>query len=155
MTNITREDQVREFMKAMGQEVDVENPSASLLEFRYKLIIEEVKELGEEIAIAMAESHFKTGLSPKTKMRMLKEIADIQYVISGLAETLGLPLQEAFNRVHTSNMSKFDDNGKPIFRADGKVLKGPNYVPPNLEDFFPEEDDEDQAVYYTYAEGVV
>jgi len=140
MRNLTREDQVREFMNAMGQETEVAAPSAALLEFRYTLIIEEVKELGEEMAIAMAESHFKTGLSAKTKSRLLKELADVQYVISGLAETLGLPLQEAFNRVHASNMSKLGDDGKPVYRADGKVLKGVNYVPPNMEDLFPEEE---------------
>ena len=43
-------------------------------------------------------------------------------------------LDEAMHRVHESNMSKLDAYGKPILREDGKVLKGPNYQPPNLED---------------------
>jgi len=43
-------------------------------------------------------------------------------------------LDEAMHRVHESNMSKLDEDGKPIYREDGKVLKGPNYSPPNLED---------------------
>lgn len=42
--------------------------------------------------------------------------------------------QEAFLRVHRSNMSKLDDDGKPIRRADGKILKGPNYREPVLTD---------------------
>ena len=49
---------------------------------------------------------------------------------------LGGFLDEALNRVHESNMSKLDADGKPIYREDGKVLKGPNYKPPNLEDLF-------------------
>ena len=47
---------------------------------------------------------------------------------------MGWDLDEAMNRVHLSNMSKLDEEGKPILREDGKVLKGPNYTPPNLED---------------------
>ena len=40
----------------------------------------------------------------------------------------------SLNRVHTSNMSKLGDDGKPIRREDGKILKGPNYKPPVLDD---------------------
>ena len=47
---------------------------------------------------------------------------------------MGWLLDEALNRVHLSNMSKLDTEGKPIYREDGKVLKGPNYTPPNLTD---------------------
>ena len=81
----------------------------------------------------MAESNFKLGVPNKVKARMLKEMADVQYVLSGLAVTLGLPLQEAFNRVHQSNMSKLGLDGKPLYRDDGKVMKGPNYLPPDME----------------------
>ena len=51
-----------------------------------------------------------------------------------MAVAFGLPLEVAFNRVHASNMSKLDDDGKPIYREDGKVMKGPNYKPPHLKD---------------------
>jgi predicted HAD superfamily Cof-like phosphohydrolase len=128
-----REDFVRQFHRIMGQEVNVKSPTPTLLEFRYNLLVEELKELGEEIAIAMAESGFKAGIPLKVKARLLKEMADVQYVLSGLAVTLGLPLQEAFIRVHRSNLSKLNDNGKPIYREDGKVQKGPNYLPPDME----------------------
>jgi predicted HAD superfamily Cof-like phosphohydrolase len=47
---------------------------------------------------------------------------------------MGWDLDKAMERVHESNMSKLDEYGKPIYREDGKVLKGPNYNPPNLED---------------------
>jgi len=131
-----REDYVRQFHRAMGQDVNNQEPSASLLEFRYNLILEEVKELGEEIAYAMAESQFKEGIPLRVKARMLKELADVQYVISGLAVALGLPLSQAFIRVHKSNMSKLGADGKPVYREDGKVLKGPNYVSPEMEELF-------------------
>ena len=64
----------------------------------------------------------------------LKELADLVYVCYQYAENMGWFLDEALNRVHISNMSKLGDDGKPIYREDGKVLKGPNYKPPNLED---------------------
>lgn len=47
-------------------------------------------------------------------------------------------LQEAFRRVHISNMSKLGEDGRPIRREDGKVLKGPNYLPPDLKDMVDE-----------------
>lgn len=93
---------------------------------------------------------------------LLKELCDLAYVAYGLAlayveaddfdkamamtmlaeQTLemGYPIfgqdimEEAFARVHRSNMSKLGDDGKPIRREDGKVLKGPNYQPPNFDD---------------------
>ncbi len=131
-----REDVVREFHEIMGQAVGEKQPTADLLELRYKLLCEEVKEVGEEVAYAMAESHFKEGVPDKVKIRLLKELADVQYVLSGFAVALGLPLEEAFFRVHKSNLSKLGEDGRPIYRDDGKVLKGPNYQPVNLEDLF-------------------
>jgi predicted HAD superfamily Cof-like phosphohydrolase len=131
-----REDVVREFHEIMGQAVGEKQPTADLLELRYKLLCEEVKEVGEEVAYAMAESHFKEGVPDKVKIRLLKELADVQYVLSGFAVALGLPLEKAFFRVHKSNLSKLGEDGRPIYRDDGKVLKGPNYQPVNLEDLF-------------------
>ena len=75
---------------------------------------------------------YRTGHLPKTDC--LKEIADLVYVCYQYAENQGWDLDEALHRVHESNMSKLDEDGNPIFRKDGKVLKGPNYAPPNLED---------------------
>ena len=59
-------------------------------------------------------------------------LADIIYIALGTAISYGIPLDEVFNEVHASNMSKLDENGKPIYREDGKVLKGPNYFKPNI-----------------------
>ena len=72
--------------------------------------------------------------SSEHKENALKELADLVYVCYQYAENMGWDLDEAMYRVHESNMSKLDEKGKPIYREDGKVLKGPNYKPPNLQD---------------------
>lgn len=59
-------------------------------------------------------------------------IADLLYVVYGLGVALKLPVDAVFAEVHHSNLSKLDENGKPIYRADGKVLKGPNFAPPDI-----------------------
>ena len=64
----------------------------------------------------------------------LKELSDLVYVCYQYAENMGWDLDEAMDRVHKSNMSKLGLDGRPIRRNDGKVLKGPNYQPPNLSD---------------------
>ena len=64
----------------------------------------------------------------------LKELADLVYVCFQYAASQEWDLEEAMRRVHHSNMSKLGEDGKPIYREDGKVLKGPNYQPPNLTD---------------------
>jgi predicted HAD superfamily Cof-like phosphohydrolase len=64
----------------------------------------------------------------------LKELADLVYVCAQYAANLGWDLDEAIARVHKSNLSKLGSDGKPLRRADGKVLKGPNYQPPDLTD---------------------
>lgn len=108
--------------------------SVELLELRKTLIAEEVKELFAEIDRAIDELREKGEVSKKTRLDMMKEIADVQYVLSGTSCTFGLPIEKVFERVHESNMSKLGPDGKPLRREDGKVLKGPNYHPPLLED---------------------
>lgn len=108
--------------------------SVELLELRKTLIAEEVKELFAEFDCAIEELKAGGQVSKKTKLDMMKEIADVQYVLSGTSCTFGLPIDKVFDRVHDSNMSKLGDDGKPIRREDGKVLKGPNYHPPVLDD---------------------
>ena len=75
---------------------------------------------------------FRVGSPPKEEA--LKELADLVYVCYQYAENMGWFLDEALDRVHKSNMSKLGEDGKPIYREDGKVLKGPNYQPPDLSD---------------------
>ena len=91
------------------------------------LIVEEFKEFLD------AENQLIMGLTVNSA-ECLKELADLVYVSYQYAENLGWDLDEALDRVHRSNMSKLDENGQPLYRADGKVLKGPNYQPPYLND---------------------
>jgi len=104
------------------------NEALDFVQLRTKLHEEECSELNEELWSSFAEE--------KTTTNLLKESADLLYVLLGTLVALGVAdkLEEAFTRVHLSNMSKLDENGKPIYREDGKVLKGSNYKPPNLED---------------------
>ena len=66
------------------------------------------------------------------KEQIAKELTDLLYVVLGFGVVLGIDLDKTFKVVHDSNMSKLDDDGKPIYREDGKVLKGPNYVKPDM-----------------------
>ena len=70
----------------------------------------------------------------KDECEQLKELADLVYVCYQMAASQEWDLDEAMIRVHKSNMSKLGEDGKPIYRADGKVLKGPNYKEPTLTD---------------------
>ena len=91
------------------------------------LITEEFKEFLEADGLLFRDN-------PEFPANCLKELADLVYVCYQYAANMGWDLDEAMHRVHESNMSKLDEYGKPIYREDGKVLKGPNYSPPNLED---------------------
>jgi len=92
-----------------------------LLVLRKNLIKEEVEEVFE----AIKESH---------EAHVLKELVDVVVVCVGMADTYGWDFDTAFKRVHESNMSKLDDDGKPIYREDGKVIKSKNYKAPYLSD---------------------
>ena len=97
--------------------------------YQKDLIVEEFKEFLEADGFL-----FKHGQNHQEDC--LKELADLVYVCYQYAANMNWFLDEALNRVHESNLSKLDEDGKPIYREDGKVLKGPNYKPPNLEDLF-------------------
>lgn len=128
---------VEEFTKAMEQPIGVPfTGSAPLVGLRQKLINEEFIEVDIEISKIIFDICDGQAISKELKANLTKELADLMYVIVGMATTFGLPLKEVFNRVHESNMSKLDDNGKPVYREDGKILKSDNYIPPQLEDLF-------------------
>lgn len=131
----SREDSIREFHKAFRASIH-EEPSVKLLALRKTLISEEVKELVSDIDTAIAHLEQGAAVPQALYVNMLKEMADVQVVLSGMSVSLK-PLHrfdEAFERVHQSNMSKLDSNGQPILREDGKILKGPNYAAPDLAD---------------------
>ena len=77
-------------------------------------------------------SEFHEAYHHEAPVNQLKELADLVYVCYQFAESQEWDLDEAMRRVHASNMSKLGEDGKPIYRGDGKVLKGPNYAPPEL-----------------------
>lgn len=85
-----------------------------------ELIMEEITEL----AIAY---------DAKDRIGFYDALLDIIYVTAQQADKFGFDIDGGLVEVHKSNMSKLDENGNPIFREDGKVLKGPNYQPPKLE----------------------
>jgi len=134
-------DKVRQFHEATGRPVDLpfNNNALDQIILRENLIEEEYNEVIDasvkvyDECITAAGSLVARRPTDETKSELLKELVDIVYVVLGYAATFGLPFETAFNRVHESNMSKLVD-GKPLLRADGKVLKGPNYQPPYLMD---------------------
>lgn len=109
---------VREFHETFGVTIN-EPPSRDLRTLRARLIAEEANETTVELARGDLEA-------------IAKELADVIYVTYGTAISLGIDLDAVIAEVHRSNMSKVGRDGKASFREDGKVLKGPNYRPPNL-----------------------
>ena len=117
-------DQAKEFRKKYNLKSSADRMTRGV---QQKIIIEEFKEFLE--AEGMLFMHGRNH-----QEEALKELADLVYVCYQYAENMGWFLDEALNRVHISNMSKLGEDGKPIYREDGKVLKGPNYKPPELSD---------------------
>ena len=115
---------VKKFMETFGQEVKnkAEFPSEKIQDLRVSLIDEELSEL-------------KEAIENKDIKEVADALTDILYVTYGSGHAFGIDLDKCFDEVQRSNMSKLDENGKPIFNEHGKVLKGPNYFKPNLEKF--------------------
>lgn len=135
-------DQVLEFHEKFGHPIGVPF-SIDHLELRGKLILEEEGEVLSELWPEILEydedstiENSRIDITNIDKVKLTKELCDLLYVVLGTGVTFGLPLKEAFTEVHRSNMSKLGTDGKPVLREDGKVLKGPNYSPANLEQFF-------------------
>ena len=106
---------------------DIQN-TWSANERQKSLIVEEFLEFVD------AHEEMIRARLPETQEECLKELADLVYVCAQYAENMEWDLEQALRRVHRSNMSKLGEDGKPIKRKDGKVLKGPNYQPPHLAD---------------------
>jgi predicted HAD superfamily Cof-like phosphohydrolase len=112
------------FMKTFGQEVKIK-PSFSndkINKLRYDLIKEELEELNEAI-------------KNKDLLEVADALTDILYVTYGAGHAFGIDLDKCFEEVQNSNMSKLDENEKPIYNEAGKVMKGPKYFKPNLSKF--------------------
>jgi predicted HAD superfamily Cof-like phosphohydrolase len=112
---------VGDFMDAFGQDVHMTPhwPDFSTRELRIDLIEEELEEL-------------KTAIENKDMVEIADALTDLLYVVYGAGHTFGIDLDSCFGEVHWSNMSKLGTDGKPIYREDGKVMKGPHFHAPDL-----------------------
>ncbi len=121
MTNF---ESVKKFMQTFGQEVrtNASFPNDKIIDLRIDLIREELSEL-------------KEAIEKKDIKEVADALTDILYVTYGAGHAFGINLDKCFNEVQNSNMSKLDQNGRPIFNDKGKVMKGPNYFKPDLRKF--------------------
>ncbi len=121
MSNFSK---VGTFMKTFGQ--DVKDKPAFSTDKINKLRIDLIKEELEELTEAMKNNDL---------LEVADALTDILYVTYGAGHAFGIDLDKCFEEVQNSNMSKLDENGKPIYNESGKVMKGPNYFKPDLSKF--------------------
>jgi len=121
MTNFQK---VGLFMKTFGQEVKTKPglSSEKINNLRINLINEELEE-------------FKEAIKNNDLKEAIDALTDILYVTYGAGHAFGVDLDKCFDEVQRSNMSKFGEDGKPIYNDAGKVMKGPNYFKPDLSKF--------------------
>lgn len=143
LKNSTTYKRVNEFHRIMGSR-KFESNDESAMHFRCKLILEEFLEVLDAAGVCLVDDYtgeairqdrlrLETVEAPRPA-DLLKELADLDYVTAGTADVFEWDFDEAGRRVHASNMSKLGDDGKPIKRSDGKVMKGPNYKPAYMGD---------------------
>ena len=133
----TNFERVKEFHALFKHPVDGPMTPTSL-EFRWDLICEEADETFRELYTGVDLEAGAPAIDIETinLAKLTKELADLLYVIYGFAVQFGLPIDEVFAKVHESNMSKLGPNKEPIYNEAGKVMKGPNYQPPDIEGLF-------------------
>ena len=121
MTNFQK---VGLFMKTFGQEVKTKPglSSEKINNLRINLINEELEE-------------FKEAIKNNDLKEAVDALTDILYVTYGAGHAFGVDLDKCFDEVQRSNMSKFGEDGNPIYNDAGKVMKGPNYFKPDLSKF--------------------
>ena len=121
MTNFEK---VGLFMSTFRQEVKKKSGFSSnkINDLRINLIEEELNE-------------FKDAMSKKDLKEVADALTDILYVTYGAGHAFGINLDDCFEEVQKSNMSKLGNDGKPIYNENGKVMKGPNYFKPDLNKF--------------------
>ena len=121
MTNFKK---VELFMRTFGQEIKKKSSLSSdnINNLRINLIEEELNE-------------FKDAIKKKDLKEVADALTDILYVTYGAGHAFGINLDNCFEEVQKSNMSKLGDDGKPIYNEQGKVMKGPKYFKPDLKKF--------------------
>jgi len=112
---------VKQFHDSFGHPVEIRPtmPDQKTAELRLELIAEELAEL-------------RDAFERNDLIEIADALGDLLYVVHGAALVCGIDLDAVVREIHRSNMSKLGADGKPIYRADGKVLKGPDYSPPDL-----------------------
>ena len=121
MSNMSNFNKVKTFMNTYGQEIKdkASFPDKKIVQLRIDLIQEELNEL-------------KVAITNNDIIEVADALTDILYVTYGAGHSFGINLDKCFDEVQDSNMSKLDENKQPIYSENGKVMKGPNYYPPNL-----------------------
>lgn len=149
MGTITNLQRVKQFMRVFKQaysDTPTKDVSVDTIKLRLKLGLEELEELFfavlDDSAAKMVNKDFRSindfiNKIPDSSFSVnLIEVADaltdIEYINNGTAAVFGIPLDDTFQEVHRSNMSKLDAKGLPVFREDGKVIKSDLYSPPDL-----------------------
>ena len=129
---MTLQDQAKAFRETFNQECLF---NISHYGFIKKKMWDMQTSLIEEEAAEFLEAADECFADPENVDRrtdLIKELSDLVFVCYQFAAAFNLDLDKAMTLVFESNMSKLDEQGKPIYREDGKVLKGPNYEPPDL-----------------------
>lgn len=152
---------VGEFHTAMGLPIegDPEMPDKDRVRLRMSLLLEEVAEVMdsfqgeqgnrhsrtiEKLTLSVERSQYWSNLIENSDVynadlqHIAKELADLVYVTYGMAHELGVDLDAVLEEVHSSNMSKLDEDGKPMYNEQGKVMKGPNFRPADLSMIVPQ-----------------
>jgi len=121
MSDMSNFNKVKAFMNTYGQDVNEKAsfPKDTIVQLRVDLIEEELNEL-------------KEAIKNNDLVEVADALTDILYVTYGAGHSFGVNLDECFDEVQRSNMSKLGEDGKPIYNDSGKVMKGPNYFAPNL-----------------------
>lgn len=112
------------------QSRDMVKRCVTLIQEEYREVIFELRALENQCTLSTPTEERLATLG-----RLLKELCDLRYVVEYTAVAHGLDIDAAYEEVHRSNMSKLGADGKPIRREDGKILKGPLYCAPNMEQF--------------------
>ena len=115
---------VREFHQAFGLGIE-EKPIAKLAAQKLQLRFDLMQEENEEYLEAAKNNDL---------VEVADALGDMLYILCGTIIEHGMQdkIEEVFNEIQRSNMSKLGADGKPIYREDGKVMKGPNYFKPNI-----------------------
>lgn len=121
MSNMTNYERVKEFHERFGHLVNKTPnwPPEEVINLRLKLIEEECDEL-------------QVAIDNDDLVSIADALGDILYVVYDAALCFGINADAVVSEIHNSNMTKLGENGNPIRRADGKIMKGPQYRPPNI-----------------------